>query len=250
MQGYGTLVKRELGGFFYSLTGYVVIAAVLFLLGLSFFNLIVALNNDPTDQPVTELFFNTMYFWFILLLAAPVMTMRSFAQEKASGTYETLMTTRVSDLVVVLAKFSGAWLFYMVTWSPLLLCLLIVRHYSNDPTVLDAGTLGATFLGIGLLGAVFMSIGCFASSVTRNQIIAAMLSLVGGISFFLLSFISQAVTAKTGWRTDLFNYLEVIRHMEDFAAGVVDTRPVVLYASLTLLFLFLTLRVVESRRWK
>jgi ABC-2 type transport system permease protein len=98
MRGYWTLVKRELGGVFFSWTGYVVVAGVLFLLGLSFVNLIVALNNEPTDQQLTEVFYSTMYYWFILLLAAPVMTMRSFAQEKSSGTYETLMTAPVGDV--------------------------------------------------------------------------------------------------------------------------------------------------------
>ena len=131
MHTYWTLVKRELGGFFYSWTGYVVMAVVLLLLGLSFVNLIPVLNNQATDQPVTEVFYGTMYFWFILLLAAPVMTMRSLAQEKASGTFETLMTTPVKDLTVVLAKFSGALIFYMITWLPLVICLFLVRHYST-----------------------------------------------------------------------------------------------------------------------
>jgi ABC-2 type transport system permease protein len=138
----------------------------------------------------------------------------------------------------------------MVSWLPLLVCLMIVRHYSNDPGMLDAGTIASTYLGITLLGAVFMALGCFASSLTRNQIIAAMLSLAAGISLFLISFISLAVASGGGWRAELFRYLGLVEHMEDFAAGIVDTRPIVLYVSLTGLFLFLTLKVVESRRWK
>ena len=82
-------------------------------------------------MPVTELFYATPFFWLILLLAAPVITMRLFAQEKFSGTFETLMTTPVSDLQVVLAKFTAALLFYLVMWLPLLACMFVVRHYTQ-----------------------------------------------------------------------------------------------------------------------
>src|SRR6185369_10104373 len=139
-------------------------------------NLLLALNAEPTDRPVTEVFYGTMYFWIIVLIAAPVITMRSFAQEKSSGTFETLMTTPVSDLQVVLAKFTSSMIFYLLIWSPLLGCVFVVRHFSNDPSALDLGTLGSTFLGILLLGGLYMSLGCFASSLTRSQIVAAMFS--------------------------------------------------------------------------
>lgn len=250
MRSYWALVKRELGGVFYSWTGYVVVAGVLFLMGLSFASLVDLLNNQATEQPLTEVFYGTAYFWFILLLVPPVMTMRSFAAEKSSGTFETLMTTPVRDVQVVLAKFTGALVFYIVAWLPLLVCLWLVRRYCNDPVVLEVRTIASTYLGIILLGAVFMSMGCFASSLTRNQIIAAMISLAMGISLFLLSFISGAMASGGGWRSALFEYLGLVDQMEDFASGIIDTRPVVLYASLTSLFLFMTLKVVESRRWK
>ena len=97
MRVYLTLVRRELGGFFGSLTGYVIIASVLLLLGLSFTSILGILNDNPIDVPLTELFYKTDYFWIILLLTTPVITMRSFAFEKGTGTYETLMTTPVSE---------------------------------------------------------------------------------------------------------------------------------------------------------
>lgn len=250
MQAYWTLVRRELGAAFLSWTGYVVISAVVFLLGLSFVNVLTALNNEPQEQPLTELFYATYYFWLILLLATPVITMRSFALEKSSGTFETLMTTPVSDTQVVFAKFTGALIFYSLMWLPLAVCVYIVRRYSNDPSALDFGTVFSTALGILLLGCVYVSLGCFASSLTRNQIIAAMISFVVGISLWLLSFLSYAFQGDTSWTARIFAHVSLIEHMRDFARGVIDSRAVVLDLSLTGLFLFLTHRAVESRRWK
>lgn len=250
MQAYWTLIRRELGSHFCSWTGYIVIACVVFLLGLSFNNLIVVMNSEPTDQPLTEVFYGTFYFWVIVLFAAPVITMRSFAHEKYSGTFETLMTTPVSDLQVVLAKFSGAMIFYVLMWLPLLGCLTVIRYYSHDKTLLDPGSVATTFFGIFLLGAVYMSMGCFASAMTRNQIIAAVVSLAIGVALFLISFVSLMFSMETGWKAQLFTQVGLIDQMKDFAHGIIDTRPLIFYSSLTLMFLFLTHKVVESRRWK
>ena len=118
MQAYITLTRRELASFFVSMTGYVIITGALFLMGLSFVVLLVKLQSEPTPMPLTELFYSTPFFWLILLLGAPVITMRLFALEKFSGTFETLMTTPVSDLQVVLAKFTAAIIFYMLMWLP------------------------------------------------------------------------------------------------------------------------------------
>jgi ABC-2 type transport system permease protein len=250
MQAYFTLVRRELGSHFYSWTGYVVIGIVLFLIGFSFADLLRALNAEATDRPVTELFYITPYFWLILVTAAPVITMRSFAQEKYSGTFETLMTTPVSDLQVVMGKFTGAMLFYVLMWLPLVACLYVVQYYSNGASLVQPSTLSGALLGIFLLGALYMSIGCWASSLTRNQIIAAMITFGIGISLFLISFFAGSFSAASGLVAQLMAQLALVEHMKDFSRGIVDTRPVVFYISFTILFLFLNLKVVESRRWK
>ncbi len=245
-----TLLRRELAAFFFSVTGYIVIAAVTLLIGASFVLLMQSLGSDPFPMPVTELFFNSFLFWIILILAAPVITMRLFALERASGTYETLMTTPVGDFQVVAAKFAAALIFYVVMWLPSVACLLVVRHFANQPGALDAGALAGTCLGIFLSGCVFLSIGCFASSLTRSQVVAAVASLVPGVGLFLLAYLARAVPATTQWPTQVLSDFSLFDQMDDFTRGVVDTRVVVLYASLTLFFLFLTLRAVESRRWK
>ena len=250
MQPYITLTRKELAGYFFSLSGYVIIAGAMFLLGLSFVVLLINLQQEPTSMPVTEVFYISYFFWCILLLSAPVITMRLFALEKFTGTFETLMTTPVSDLQVVLAKFSAALLFYLLMWVPLLGCLLVVHHYSSNAGDFDAGAVGSTFIGIALLGCLFISLGCCASALTRSQVTAAMISLLFGISMFLVSFLAAHVPAHASWQTQVLGTLAFFDQMHDFSRGVVDTRTVVLYLSLALFFLFLTLRVVESRRWK
>jgi ABC-2 type transport system permease protein len=250
MLAYWTLVRRELGAHFFSWAGYVVIAMVLFLVGYSFAALLMVLNAEAIDRPITEVFFSSYYFWMILLICAPVITMRSFALEKFTGTFETLMTAPVGDLQVVLAKFTGAMLFYLVMWLPLLFCLLVVRHYSNDPSVVTVGSLASTFLGIVLLGALYLALGCFCSALTRSQIIAAITSFSLGLSLFFLSYLATTFSTRPGWTSRFFTQVGLVDHLQDFAAGVVDTRPVVFCLSLTVFFLFLALKAVEARRWR
>ena len=248
-----TLMRRELAAFFFSITGYVIIAAVTLLVGLGFVVLIAGLGNDPFTAQVTEMFYGMYYFWLIILLVTPIITMRLFALEKATGTFETLMTTPVGDIQVVAAKFAAAIIFYMVTWLPMLACLFIVQHFTNQPGALDAGTVGGMYLGIFLTGCLFLSLGCFASAISQNQMVSAMISFMLGVSLFSLGFLAKSipVTALTAqWQSQALSYFSLFDQMNDLARGVLDTRTLIFYASATFFFLFLTLRVVESRRWK
>lgn len=249
MRVYLTLTRRELAGFFFSLTGYVVIAAAAFLLGLSFYILISKSAGSPLTAPVTEIFYDTAYFWLILLLAVPVITMRLFALEKFSGTYETLMTTPVGDVQVVAAKFSAALIFYMLMWLPLLGCILILQHYVMGQGALDPGELGCTFLGIFLIGCLFIALGCLASALTRSQPTAAMICVFFSVGLFLVSWIPDKMPV-TGWQARAMSLLSLRDQMNELVRGIVDTRTVLFYVTFTFFVLFLTLRVVESRRWK
>jgi ABC-2 type transport system permease protein len=253
MRIFWALLRRELASFFLFLTGYVIIAAVTLLVGMSFVVLVAGLGNDPFTEPVTGMFYSTFYFWLILLLATPIITMRLFALEKATGTFETLMTTSVGDLQVVVAKFTAAIVFYMVAWLPLLACLFIMRHFASQAGALDAGTIGGMYLGIFLVSCVFLSLGCLASSLSNSQITAAMISFVLGVSLFSLAYLAkstQAGLAAGHWQSQVLSYFNLFDQMHDFARGVVDTRAVLFNLTATFLFLFLNLRVVESRRWK
>ena len=250
MSAYLTLTRRELASFFLSLSGYVTIAAVVLLMGQSLATMLVQLQGEATPVPITELYYRSPYFWFVILLGGPVITMRLFALEKFSGTFETLMTTPIGDLQVVLAKFTAAMIFYVLMWLPSLACIFVLRRYISNTEIFDGGLFGSLFLGIFLLGALFISFGCFASALTRNQITAAMISFCIGFTLFLVSFLSSRPLVQTGWLADILSQISLMDHMQDFARGIVDTRHVVFYVTLTILFLFLTLRVVESRRWK
>jgi ABC-2 type transport system permease protein len=250
MQVFLTLTRREVGAFLVSLTGYVVIAAAVFQMGLSYVILLTQLQSDSTPIPLVELFYSTPFFWLIVLMCAPVITMRLFAAEKASGTFEALMTAPVGDLQVVLAKFAAAVIFYMVMWLPLLVCIVVLRQYSSDSAALDYGAVAGTFLGILLLGCLFIAAGCFASSLTRSQIVAAMMTFAFCLALFVSSFLADRFAVQRGWVTETLTYINVVEHMQDFVRGTVDSRAVIFYVTSTLFFLFLTYRAVESRRWK
>jgi len=250
MRVFLALVRRELGGVFKSLTGYVVVAVALLLMGFSLVDLCTKLIASPTDRPVTELFYQSAYFWVILLVVSPVITMRTFAAERSSGTYEALMTTPVGDTQVVLAKFTGAMLFFLLVWLPLLGVLFALRRITGEAAFLEPRATASAFLGVTLIGGLYMAMGCFASSLTRSQIVAAMVSFLLGVGLWLVSLRPTVANPAEGRLGRVFEHVSLIRHMEDFARGVIDSRHLVFYVTGTLLFLFLTQRVVEGRRWQ
>ena len=250
MNVFRTLVRRELSAFFQGPTGFIIIAAVMFLIGLGFLVVLSGLNGEATPMPVTQIFYGTYFFWVILLLIAPVITMRSFAMERASGTYESLMTAPVGDWQVVLSKFAGALIFYMILWVPLLICSVVVRFYVGESAVLGLGTMFTSALGILMVGCLYMSIGCFASALTLNQAVAAVSGFALGAALFFTGFFSYFAGDRTDWLSQLARHISLANHMESFTRGVIDLGAIVFFLSLTGLFLYLTHKVVESRRWK
>lgn len=250
MSVFRALVRRELSAFFQGPTGFIIIAAVMFLIGLGFLVVLSGLNGEATPMPVTQVFYGTYFFWVILLLIAPVITMRSFAMERASGTYESLMTAPVGDWQVVLSKFAGALIFYMILWVPLLICSVVVRFYVGESAVLGLGTMFTSALGILMVGCLYMSIGCFTSALTRNQAVAAVSGFALGAALFFTGFFSYFAGDRTDWLSQLARHISLANHMESFTRGVIDLGAIVFFLSMTGLFLYLTHKVVESRRWK
>jgi ABC-2 type transport system permease protein len=246
-----TLVRRELGAAFNALTGYVVVAITLLLTGFGLTELFESLNGERTDAPVTEMFFSGGYiFWLVVILMTPVITMRTFAAEKSVGTYESLMTTPVGDWQVVLSKFAGAILFFLVAWVPLLVVLIVLRQVTHQAPLLEPRAAAGALAGIGCIGALYLAMGVFASSLTRSQIISAMTAFLLGVGLWAVS-LRPSIEDTRGDRIGrLLDHVSVTRHMQDFARGIIDGRALVFYASGTVLFLFLTHRAVEMRRWR
>ena len=250
MNIFQALIRRELSMFFQGPTGFIIISAVLFLIGLGFLVVLYGLNGEATPMPVTQIFYETYFFWLILLLITPVITMRSFAMERASGTYESLMTAPIGDWQVVLSKFTGALLFYMILWAPLLACSIVVRFYVGESAVLGFGTMFTTSMGILMIGSLYVSIGCFASALTQNQAVAAVSSFAIGAALFFTGFFSYFSGDRTDFFSLLARHISLANHMESFTRGILDLGSIIFFLSLTSLFLYLTHKVVESRRWK
>ncbi|HLX69475.1 MAG TPA: ABC transporter permease subunit [Verrucomicrobiae bacterium] len=250
MRTYWILTRRELASFFLSITGYVIIAGLALLVGFDIVALLKNQGADPFTMPVTQLFFNNLLLWIVIVLTTPIISMRLFALEKATGTFETLMTTPVGDVQIVAAKFSAAVIFFIVMWLPSLACLFIVQHFANQPGALDKGTLLSMYLGVFLAGCLFLSIGCLASAITRSQVLAGMITLVAGLGLLILNWVTQSISPNGQWQTQVWSFFNLSQQMIDFTRGVLDTRIIIYYLSSTFFFLFLTLRVIESRRWK
>ncbi|HEY8239867.1 MAG TPA: ABC transporter permease [Kiritimatiellia bacterium] len=248
MSSFLTLWRKELASYFYSPIAYVVTIFFLAVMGVVFWMLASALVDAPAGVSVMNLLFATPFFWMIMLVIVPVLTMRLIAEEKRSGTFETLLTAPVSDLSVVMAKYFGAVSFYVMLWLPTVAYVFILRRFSSVMAPIDFGPMMGGYLGAFLVGLFFISVGLFCSALTSNQIVAAIMAfaLIGGLFFAgLFQYVSHNELVKA-----CSIYVSSYTHMYDFSRGAIDTRPVVLYLSGAMFMLFATVKVVESRKWK
>jgi ABC-2 type transport system permease protein len=202
---------------------------------------------SATDVPavVIEYFLNTMAV--ILLFLTPMLTMALFSEEKKRGTIELLLTSPITDVQIVLGKFLAAVTFFAIllltTWLP-----VAFLYIYGDPV---SGPMLTAYLGVLLYGLAIVSIGMFISTVTENQIVAAMISF--GVSLVLwimpgftrLEFVSGRPALK-----GVLEYLSLLDHLNDFLKGILSTTHVIFYLSLTLFGLFLTYRSIDSLRWR
>src|ERR1700741_3185315 len=245
-----TLLHRELSAFFYSAVAYVVLFFFLVLNGLSFWFALAMLNRAPSENTVVQVFFNSAFFWMAYLLVFPVITMRSFAEEFKLGTIETLMTAPVRDFEVVASKFLACLIFYLSLWLPSLFYFLIFGWLGNRSALGSSGQLLAPYLLLFVMGMFNVALGCLASSLTSNQIVAAMISLVLTIGFFFVTLINYVVNSSSPLLREMTAYVAQLDHMDSFSRGVVDSRVFVFYPSMTFLLLVITYQVFQYRRWK
>ncbi|HTR04029.1 MAG TPA: ABC transporter permease [Thermoanaerobaculia bacterium] len=236
------IVGREWRAYFLSPLAYVILTAYMFLNGLIFSRIVAFLSvpGGPRERFLSLLFTNT-FFWIFTLFIVPILTMRLLAEERRSGTLEVLLTSPVSEAAVVVGKFLGALGFFLVLWLPSLAFILYIR----SKTDVDLGSVAAGYLGIALLGAYFLSIGTFASAVTKNQILAAILAFAMLIPIFSVGLFESGADPA---RQSLIGYLNIWDHMDEFARGVVDTRRLVYYLSGTAFFLLLAATVLSSKK--
>ncbi len=250
MRKFYTLLSREVRGYFHSPIAYIVLVFFLLVSGVDFYFQISFMNQRPVGYSVQEAFFNSVFFWFAFVLIFPLITMRLFAEEFKLGTIEPLMTAPVRDWHVVLAKFFGALVFYVILWSPTLLYFWIFQKITGQPAANSAGAYWGSYLMLLLVGMFYLSIGCLASVLTKNQIIAAIISFCAITLLFFLGLVQFILLDVSAAARDLLGYFSALEHMGTFSRGVIDTRPIVLYLSMTIVMLTITHQAFQSRKWR
>jgi|SoiMethySBSTD1v2_1073268.scaffolds.fasta_scaffold18647_3 ABC-2 type transport system permease protein len=250
MKTFFTLLGREVKSYFYSPIAYVVLFYFLLLIGHAFYYGVSILNRGPTEITVVEAFFNTVFFWFPFVLIFPLITMRTYSEEFRMGTFEPLTTAPVTDWQVVLAKYFGAVTFYIILWAPTFSYFAIFQLVTRHLAAYANGAYFGSYLLLLLVGMFYISIGCVASALTSDQINAAVISFSAiTVCFFagLLSFVMM-VTDPT--LKNLNSYISTVEHMADFSRGLIDSRPIVWYLSMTVLMLMINFQVFQYRKWK
>jgi ABC-2 type transport system permease protein len=250
MKTFLTLLGREVKSFFYSPIAYVVLFYFLFLSGFNFYTQISIMNGYPTEITVVEAFFMPALFWFPFILSFPLITMRVYSEEFRMGTFETLTTAPVTDTQVVASKFCGVLVFYIILWLPTLISFAIFQQITGRMAANAAGSYWGTYLLLLLMGCFYISVGCLASALTKDQINAATISFSTITVLLFLGFLPDVMNITAPAIKDIFSYISAVQHMQDFSKGLIDSRPIVWYLSMTALVCYLTLQVFQYRKWK
>ncbi len=247
------ITRKELEQYFASPIAYIVVAALMMVLGIFYYIYLQFYMQQATmagayggggaeiSQSIIRPFLANAAFFFLIIF--PMLTMRLFAEEKKLGTYELLMTSPVSVTQLVLGKFLG-----IVCLMVLILVLLgiypaILYFFGGRP---DLGPILTGFLGLFLVGAAFLAFGLFSSSVTESQVIAVVLGFVFWIIFWIINFISRS----EAWYGKFAQYISIYQRFDDFTKGVLNLNDAFYFVSLTFFGLFITGIVLQSQRWK
>ena len=249
MKTFLTLLNREVKSFLYSPIAYVVLFYFLLLAGYNFNFQINVLNGYTTEITVVEAFFSPALFWFPFILCFPLITMRVYSEEFRMGTFETLTTAPVGDGQVVASKFFGVLVFYIILWTPTLLSFAVFQYVTGQTAANASGAYLGAYLLLLLMGCFYISIGCLASALTKDQINAATISFSTITVLLFLAFVPDVLGITSPAIKDIFAYVSATQHMQDFAKGLIDTRPIVWYVSTSLLILIETFQVFQARKW-
>lgn len=240
------LVNKEIGSFFSSLTGYVVV--IVFLMGTGLFIWIFPGELNIPDSGYATL--DTLFIvapWIFLFLV-PAVTMRMFAEEKRSGTIELLLVRPLTDLQIVMAKYIAAVSLVLISLVPTLIYYYSIHALGNPPGNLDSGAIWGSYIGLFLLGSCYAAIGLFASSLTENQIVAFIVAVL--LCFFFYTGFELISALPLPLRVEqVLLYAGINEHYRSISRGVIDTRDLVYFFSLIAFFVFLTRTVLQSRKW-
>jgi len=243
------VAHKELKSYFASPIAYIVLGFFALMYGFFFYSLLLYFDRqgmqggpavNVNEQLIRPVFLNaTVIFLFVL----PMVTMRTYAEEKRSGTMELLLTAPLTDLQIILGKFLGAMGLF-VSMLALSLVHMGVVFWKGNPEVMPVVT---TYLGLILMGGCFVSLGLLISSLTKNQIVAGMATF----GVFLMLWVINWIASFAGPTMQaVLNYLSITDHLDDFTKGIIDTKHVVYYVSFITFGLFLTARSVDTERWR
>lgn len=241
-----TLFKKEISGFFSSITGYIVI--IVFLIINSSFMWIFPGSNNVLDggyATLDSLF--TIAPWVFLFLA-PAVTMRMFADEKKSGTIELLFTRPLSDFQIIFSKYLAALLLVIFSLLPTLIYYYSVYKLGNPVGNIDTGGTWGSYIGLFFLGAIYVAIGVLSSSFSDNQIVAFIIGMLLCFVFYIGFDYISAVPVFKSFDSLIINF-GINEHYKSMSRGVIDSRDIVYFISVIAFFLLVTKTVLQSRKW-
>ena len=248
------IAQKEIRAYFSSPIAYIVIGLFALLFGYFYVAILDwfvrqgmsgAMGMAPAPLNLNQQFVRPLLLnaTVVLLFVLPMITMRTYAEEKRSGTIELLLTSPLTDMQIIVGKFAGALLLYASMLGVTLLYVAVLFVFGNP----EWKPIATAYLGLILLGGCFISVGMLISSFTGNQIVAGMLTF----GVFLLLWVIDWIGSFLGPSGEtIVNYLSITRHFEDFAKGVIDTTHLIYYMSFITFGLFLTAKSVDSERWR
>ncbi len=253
MRHFFILLKHELRMLLISPSTYIASFLFLILMGTLYWFILQEMVTRPQEELPSVEFFR--YFWIPTFFVIPLLTMRSIAGERSIGTLDTLLTTPTSSTAIVLSKFAGAYIFYMLLWLATLgfplLAAKIFPNAAESGKLLEIAPILGSLTFIAISGILFVSIGIFASSMTRSQLVAGMFTfttlfavIIGGQ---LIGNMAKESIDLSGWVGEIANYLQIFSHLDDFARGIIDTRPFFYYTSMGALLLGMTKLAIEAK---
>lgn len=242
------LTRRELSSYFFSPIMYLVLASMSVVAWGCYWTFVSTVVRVDMPEPIISQYFISMIMVMALSFTVPVLTMKSISEEKRTGSLELLFTAPVNETPVVLGKFLGCLLLYGLTWVPWLMYLVALRVGGGE--TFDYRALFSFLIVLAVTGANFVSMGLFFSSLTSNQVVSAVLTFAGMIFFFGVYLLQafQIVTPESSWDT-------VVRHMDyinlwiNSIKGTLVPKFLLFHLSMTLIWLFVTVKVLEARRW-